>query len=120
MSLNISPSVVASLKTRGVQMSQEKALVSSLAGTGKARDFSGTWVNELTSEMTIVQSGDGLVGEYKSAKSSDGHETKGKLVGYVDGTLISFVVHWDDFQAITAWVGEIDQKAATETINTLW
>jgi hypothetical protein len=101
-------------------MLQEKALERALAGTGTAVDFSGTWINELGSSVILTQKGDVLTGTYNSAVSADEHSTLGHLQGYVDGGLISFVVHWDEFQAITAWVGELDPKAAKQTINTLW
>jgi hypothetical protein len=29
-------------------------------------------------------------------------------------------VHWDKFQAITAWVGQLVPNANPDTINTLW
>jgi Avidin family len=59
-------------------MLQEKALVHSAAGIGSMFDFSGTGVNEHKSEMTIVQNGDALVGEYVSAVSSECGTTKGR------------------------------------------
>jgi hypothetical protein len=103
-------------------MHLEKTLPSALAGTGATIDFSGDWVNELTSTMHLTQQSGSLSGTYESAVSGgdggSGGTTCGDLLGYVDGSLISFVVHWRDFQAITAWVGRFDSKAAT--INTLW
>jgi hypothetical protein len=103
-------------------MHLEKTLPRALAGTGATIDFSGDWRNELKSVMYLKQQNGLLNGTYESAVSGDdgGDDgtTVGDLLGYVDGSLISFVVHWRDFQAITAWVGQLDPKAAT--INTLW
>src|SRR4051794_19174349 len=96
------------------------ALGRAAPGTGASVDFSGTWKNELHSQMTLVQTGDTLSGEYQSAVSGGGSSTTGALQGYVDGDLISFIVHWNDFQAITAWVGQLDPNAPEETIATLW
>lgn len=91
------------------------------AGTGAPIDFSGTWKNELGSTMRIEQSGDSVSGTYeKSAVSENGGATSGQLSGYVDGDLIAFVVHWDQFQAITAWVGQGGPGASSDRINTLW
>jgi len=101
-------------------MIQEKSLGRAKAGTGTTVDFSGTWMNELKSEVTFKQTGAILSGTYESAVSAGGSKTVGDLQGYVDGDLISFVVHWRDFQGITAWVGQLDPKAATQQINTLW
>jgi len=98
----------------------EHALISALEGTGASFDYTGTWKNQISSEMTLVQSGDALAGTYTSADSSSGQTTIGDLVGYVDGDLISFVVHWRDFQAITAWVGQLDPKAQHSTLISLW
>lgn len=104
-------------------MRHELMLQRALTGTGTAFDFSGTWQNELKSTMTITQTGDSLSGTYNSATSSAGTSTKGKLTGYVDGKIIAFAVHWDDFQAITSWVGQVAPKAQPgdpDVLNTLW
>ena len=101
-------------------MTQETSLKRALAGTGAAIDFSGDWVNELTSKMSIVQTNDKLTGTYESAVSGGSGTTIGDLQGYADGDLISFIVHWRDFQAITAWVGQLDPKTSAQTLNTLW
>lgn len=101
-------------------MLQEKALGGALGGTGPIVDFSGTWVNELGSQVVLTQTNGQLTGTYESAVSGGGSRTTGDLLGYVDGDLISFVVHWCDFQAITAWVGQLAPNAAQVTINTLW
>lgn len=101
-------------------MLQEKSLSRAIQGTGQSINFAGTWVNELGSEMVLVQANDEISGQYESAVSSSGTKTRGALQGYVDGDLISFVVHWDEFQAITSWVGQLDPGAKEETIRTLW
>jgi hypothetical protein len=100
-------------------MLHEKVLTRALAGTGQFVDFSGTWINELGSQMTISQANDVVHGTYQSAVSSGGGQTSGSLLGYVDGDLVSFVVHWDQFQAITAWVGQLE-AANPQQLNTLW
>jgi hypothetical protein len=101
-------------------MIQERALERASKGTGKPIDFGGRWQNELESTLDITQSGTTLTGTYESRVSGGGGSTKGDLQGYVDGDLISFVVHWRDFQAITAWVGQLDPKEPKQTIRTLW
>jgi hypothetical protein len=97
---------------------EKKKMAGALPGTGAPVDFSGDWVNELKSEMHLTQKNGSLSGTYESAVSESGDQTVGDLLGYVDGNLISVVVHWRDFQAITAWVGQIDPT--TQKINTLW
>lgn len=71
------------------------------------------------SEMTLKQDGFVIFGEYVSAVSNEGKKAKGVLSGYVNGDLISFVVHWQGFQAIAAWVGQLNPSAPKPTINTL-
>ncbi|KQP34672.1 avidin [Methylobacterium sp. Leaf102] len=90
------------------------------ARTGTSVDFAGTWVNEGGSEVVLVQTNDALSGTYESAVSSGGIKAAGTLVGYVDGDLIAFTVHWEAFQAITSWVGQLLPNAPRETIKTLW
>lgn len=101
-------------------MRHERSLSRVARGTGASVDFTGKWKNELGSVATIAQTGDVVAGQYVSAVSEGGTSTTGVLSGFVDGDLISFVVHWDEFQAITAWVGQLALKAPTPTINTLW
>lgn len=104
-------------------MLHEKVLGRALTGTGTSFNFAGTWKNELGSTMKITQTGDLLDGDYVSAKSGTGTETHGILKGYVDGKLISFVVHWDKFQAISAWVGQVVPPAKPgdpDVLSTLW
>lgn len=100
-------------------MSHAIALSGALAGTGPNVDFSGAWKNELTSTMTLMQANGQLTGVYASAVADTNPPiaTQGDIQGYVDGNLISFVVHWRDFQAITAWVGRL---TSTGEIETLW
>jgi Avidin family len=101
-------------------MSHEKALRRALAGTGPMVDFSGQWKNELSSQMNLIQTIGSLVGTYESAVSGGGAKTVGDLVGFVDGDLISFVVHWRDFQAITSWVGQGEPGSSNNSLKTLW
>lgn len=99
---------------------QEEALGRAISGTGTMIDFSGDWKNDLGSVMHLNQSGDSLEGTYTSAVSSSGTSTVGDLKGFVDGDLISVVVHWRDFQAITSWVGQAEPNTANGTVKTLW
>lgn len=101
-------------------MLQEMALTRAMVGTGTTYDFSGTWKNELGSGMVLTQTNDMLSGTYESSVSGGGGSTDGDLQGYVDGDLISFIVHWRDFQAITAWVGQLVPNASPDQILTLW
>ena len=100
-------------------MLQEKSLLRARPGTGTVVDFTGTWINELKSKMTLTQKMDTLSGSYESAVSAEGHKTTGDLKGYVNGDLIAFVVHWNEFQAITSWVGQLD-PTNPKLLNTLW
>lgn len=100
-------------------MNQENALRRAMPGTGSMIDFTGTWINQLKSEARINQVNGRLTGEYESSDSASGTKTIGDVVGFVDGDLISWVVHWRDFQAITAWVGQLEPSAPGE-LKTLW
>lgn len=101
-------------------MKHENTLTRALPGSGATIDFTGDWTNELKSIAHLKQSGNLLSGTYESKVSSTGDTTAGDLCGYVDGDLISFVVRWRDFQAITAWVGQLRAGASVQTFDTLW
>ncbi|WP_084581988.1 avidin/streptavidin family protein [Sphingomonas azotifigens] len=98
----------------------ENTLARATKGTGTAFDFTGTWTNELGSTATFVQTGTSLSGNYVSAVSEGGSSATGTITGFVDGDLIAFLVQWEQFQAITSWVGQLVPSAATATITTLW
>lgn len=98
----------------------EKVLERALVGTGTMIDFSGDWKNEIKSVMHLEQAEDSLTGIYTSTVSSSGTTTVGDLKGYVDGDLISVIVHWRDFQAITTWIGQAEPNTSNRTIKTLW
>jgi len=100
-------------------MIHEKALRQALPGTGTTIDFTGIWINQMKSEVRLSQVDGKLSGEYTSTDSSSGSSTKGDLLGYVDGDLIAWTVHWRDFQAITNWVGQLEPTAPGH-LKTLW
>ncbi|MCF4167058.1 avidin/streptavidin family protein [Zavarzinia compransoris] len=101
-------------------MQQEKALLRAATGAADAFDFSGQWINELGSIAFISQNVTMLAGTYQSAVSEGGGTTLGDLTGFASGNLIAFTVRWRDFQAITAWVGQLVPNAPQYTIKTLW
>jgi hypothetical protein len=101
-------------------MHQDKVLHRVAAGRSEVVDFSGSWVNELGSVVEFTQNGNVLAGTYTSAVSEGASSTTGEVQGYVNGNLISFVVFWNEFQAITAWVGQLDSLNSASAINTLW
>ncbi len=81
--------------------------------------FTGTWKNELGSEMTLVQTGQSLTGKYESVVSGKGHKITGELSGWANQRLISVSVNWPT-PAITAWVGHLVREDGKDAIETLW
>jgi len=101
-------------------MDHEKALALAPAAAAAAQiDFTGTWKNELGSEMTLVQNGSVLTGKYESAVSGGGGKILGDLSGWGSGRLISFSVNWPS-DAITAWVGHLVTENGSDAMETLW
>lgn len=84
-----------------------------------APSFDGIWVNELRSTMDLKVTANAIAGIYTSAVSANGSPVVGRLVGFVNGDLISFVVTWP-VGAITAWVGQLLDKAGQPELFTLW
>ena len=82
-------------------------------------DFSGHWVNELTSYMDLTITGTDVSGTYVSAVSETGGPTPPfPLQGSVAGDLISFTVNWGE--AITTWIGHGVVNNGAPGILTLW
>ncbi|HWW15810.1 MAG TPA: avidin/streptavidin family protein [Candidatus Dormibacteraeota bacterium] len=96
----------------------ELALAKAGAVTPAPFDFSGHWVNELTSYMDLTVNGAAVTGTYTSAVSSGGGPITMPLSGTVTGDLISFTVNWGS--AITAWVGHGVLSNGQPQILTLW
>ena len=102
-------------------MFNERALAQAAPARGKPdMDFSGAWANELGSTMKLDQNAGLLRGSYWSSVSDTGDPADGVVTGYVDENLISFVVKWAKFEALTAWVGHFDDSPDGGTISTLW
>lgn len=103
-------------------MKHEHALRRAPSANGPAYDFTGLWINELSSQMSIVsQEGAQLSGTYTSFVSEGGEPVTGQLAGWANGLLISVTVNWAPSGAITSWVGQlVDPDSADMTIETLW
>jgi hypothetical protein len=42
------------------------------------------------------------------------------LIGYTNGSVICFLVHWDAAPSITAWAGHLVKERNRDAIETLW
>ncbi|GFQ92128.1 uncharacterized protein TNCT_685311 [Trichonephila clavata] len=91
-------------------------------------DLSGTWSNQLGSNMTIKRVDDSsmITGRYHTAvESSRGASTiSSNITGIVHtvegGSLIAFNVLWNNGKSITAWVGQCIVCQGVEKIYTTW
>lgn len=84
-------------------------------------DFSGEWVNQMTSTMDLKVQGSDVTGSYTSASSGlkGGGPIKGTLKGYVAGDRITFLVLWPN-GSMTSWVGQVVDDRTAPRIRTLW
>lgn len=101
-------------------MVHERALSHTTDATAEPPpDFSGRWVNQLSSTMQLTIAGARVSGTYESAVSGGAGPIKGDLVGFVNGDLIAFTVNWPT-AAITAWVGQLVVESGQDVVQTLW
>ncbi len=85
-------------------------------------NYNGSWVNELKSYMELRVAGNNVEGTYHTNVGAPGGEEKFPIRGFANGDLISFVVNWEKYGSMTAWVGQhtTDDKGGNPKIETLW
>lgn len=71
-----------------------------------APDFSGTWISDRGSSMTINVLGNEISGHYCSAIGEAEGEGDFPLVGFVSDDLISYTVNFGQFGTLVSWVGQ--------------
>ncbi len=90
-------------------------------------DVSGTWYNELGSQMVLQVNGKNISGTYQT-KVGDAHGIY-DLTGKIDtdndqSTAIGWVVLWNNqygsSDSVTTWSGQIQVVAGTDRIVTTW
>jgi hypothetical protein len=101
-------------------MRHEIGLRHAAPSDGASYDFSGTWINELGSTMTLSMNGDQLTGAYLSQVSGGGPPAQGNVTGWASGYLISVTVDWVGLASISSWVGQVVIVDYSEVIATLW
>lgn len=102
-------------------MKHEQALALSSKLIGPLANFGGHWENELQSTMELTVNGSDVSGTYTSKVSGTGKQIKGKIIGRVTGSVITFFVDWNN-GSITSWVGHLVLEGAVqaEWLETLW
>jgi hypothetical protein len=83
-------------------------------------DFSGTWRNQLNSDMEIVQTGEEIRGSYRTEVGAPGNSVRFPLVGFATGDLIAFSVNFGEYGSLTGWTGQHTVRGNQEEIQTLW
>jgi Avidin family len=100
-------------------MKHENALALAPKRSPSKVSFSGGWRNELGSTMVLRVKGNNVSGRYTSRVSSKHKPISGPVVGFVNGSTISFVVKWP-VPSITAWVGQLVRIRNRDVLETLW
>jgi hypothetical protein len=102
-------------------MKHENALALGLNAAAPAEpgNFSGTWVNEEGSRMTLTVTDDQVMGVYASVVGGDAAPLRGLLTGAVSRRVIAFSVNWQN-GAITGGIGHLVAMAGGEWLETCW
>jgi hypothetical protein len=84
--------------------------------------FTGKWKNDLGSEMELALNGNAVAGVYRTAVGAPGNTEEFPIRGFANGDLIAFVVDWQKYGSMTAWVGQqtSDQGGSNERIQMMW
>jgi hypothetical protein len=83
-------------------------------------DFSGTWVNELGSEMEITVNDGKVMGKYRSAVGEASPTERFELTGFTSGDRIAFCVDFGAYGTLAAWTGLHSEDNGVEAIYALW
>ncbi|HXX75218.1 MAG TPA: avidin/streptavidin family protein [Nitrospiraceae bacterium] len=87
---------------------------------GPAVDFSGIWVNELSSEMDLTVHEGRVSGTYRTAVGRANPTERFELVGFVSGDRIVFCVNFGAYGTLAAWAGLHSEDKGVEEIYSLW
>ena len=96
-------------------------LISTTEALTPTVDFSGTWQNELQSEMHLNVDQQGHVtGKYKTGIGTPNPSEEVDLVGFASADLLSFTVNFGTHGSLTCWSGQHILEDGVETIKTKW
>ncbi len=90
------------------------------ATSGAHVDFSGRWINELGSEMTLTIDKGVVQGKYRTGVGEAPEEEAFDLCGFATDDLIVFCVNFGSYGSLTAWAGQHAVEDGQEQIMTLW
>ena len=85
-----------------------------------AIDFSGTWVNELGSEMELSVREDRVNGTYRTAVGRASPTERFEVTGFTSGDRIVFCVKFGAYGTLGAWAGLHSGDKGVEEIYSLW
>lgn len=82
--------------------------------------FSGTWVNDRGSEVTLTNTDGLLTGYYQTNVGQPDKSYMFALVGFVEGDQITFTVNFKGYGSMTSWTGQLSKDKSGEYIRTMW
>ena len=87
---------------------------------GPAIDFSGTWVNELGSEMELTVQEGRVSGKYRTVVGRANPTERFELTGFASRDRIVFCVKFGAYGTLGAWAGLHSEENGVEEIYSLW
>jgi hypothetical protein len=87
---------------------------------GPAIECSGSWVNELGSEMEFTVQEERVSGTYRTAVGRASPSERFELTGFAVGDRIVFCVNFGPYGTLAAWTGLHSAENGVEEIYSLW
>ncbi len=89
--------------------------------TYNAINFTGTWRNELNSEMEIQMTSENEIkGVYRPSVHEAYCKGEHQLKGFVNDNLITFVVDFEHHSMVGSWTGHYITDGSEGYVNTMW
>ncbi|WP_409432918.1 avidin/streptavidin family protein [Litorimonas sp. RW-G-Af-16] len=82
--------------------------------------FSGQWMNDRGSMVTLQNDFGVLTGYYQTALGEPDKSKQFPLTGFAEDDQLGFIVNFKGYNSLTSWTGQLTEDKDGPYIHTLW